>query len=43
MQIGDSISKIQGDSTIQVFRNGDKIILEITPFYESLIETQNKK
>lgn len=43
MQIGDSISKIKGDSIIQVFRNGDKIILEITPFYESLIEIQNKK
>lgn len=38
MQVGDSISKVKGDSVIQVFRNGDKIILEIAPFYESGIE-----
>ena len=43
MQVGDSISKVKGDSVIQVFRNGEKIILEIAPFYEKAIEEQQKK
>lgn len=43
MQVGDSISKVKGDSVIQVFRNGEKIILEIVPFYEKAIEEQQKK
>lgn len=43
MKVGDSISKVKGDSIIQVFRNGEKIILEIAPFYEKAIEEQQKK
>lgn len=43
VQVGDSISKVKGDSIIQVFRNGEKIILEIAPFYEKAIEEQQKK
>ncbi|MDN3708657.1 hypothetical protein QW060_18845 [Myroides ceti] len=43
LRIGDSISKVKGDSVIQVFRNGEKIILEIAPFYEKAIEEQQKK
>lgn len=42
MQVGDSISKVRGDSVIQVFRNGEKIILEIAPFYEKVIKEQQK-
>ncbi|WP_156305406.1 hypothetical protein [Sphingobacterium endophyticum] len=42
MQVGDSISKVKGDSVIQVFRNGEKIILEIAPFYEKAIKEQQK-
>lgn len=37
IQVGDSISKVSGDSVIHVFRNGEKIILEIAPFYEKVI------
>ena len=43
VQVGDSISKVQGDSVIQVFRNGEKIILEIAPFYEEAIENEKNK
>ena len=44
IQVGDSISKVKGDSIIQVFRNGEKIILEIAPFYEKAIEdVKNRK
>ena len=43
MQVGDSISKVAGDSVIQVFRNGDKIVLEIAPFYEKAIENEKNK
>jgi len=42
MQVGDSISKVKGDSIILVFRNGEKIILEIAPFYEKAIKKQQK-
>lgn len=42
MQVGDSISKVKGDYIIQVFRNGEKIILEIAPFYEKAIKEQQK-
>lgn len=43
MQVGDSISKVRGDSVIQVFRNREKIILEIAPFYEKAIKEQQKE
>lgn len=43
MQVGDSISKVKGDSVIQVFRNREKIILEIAPFYEKAIKEQQKE
>lgn len=43
LQIGDSISKVKGDSVIQVFRNGEKIVLEIAPFYERAIENERNK
>ena len=43
MQEGDSISKIKGDSIIQIFRQGKKIELDIRPFYESLIEREKNK
>ena len=43
MQVGDSISKVKGDSVIQVFRNGEKIVLEIAPFYERAIENERNK
>lgn len=38
MRVGDSISKVKGDSIIRIFRNGEKILLEIAPFYEKAIE-----
>ncbi|MDM1046594.1 hypothetical protein HX004_17390 [Myroides sp. 1354] len=43
VQVGDSISKMTGDSLIQVFRNGEKIILEIAPLYEKAIEDEKNK
>ncbi|WP_353102342.1 hypothetical protein [Myroides odoratus] len=43
LQVGDSISKVKGDSVIQVFRNGEKIVLEIAPFYERAIENEKNK
>lgn len=43
MQVGDSISKVKGDSVIQVFRNGEKTVLEIAPFYERAIENEKNK
>lgn len=43
VKIADSISKVKGDSVIQVFRNGEKIVLEIAPFYERAIENEKNK
>lgn len=43
LQVGDSISKVKGDSVIQVFRNGEKIVVEIAPFYERAIENERNK
>ncbi len=44
MELEDSISKIKGDSIIQVFRRGRKINIEIAPFYRQAIkkEIENK-
>lgn len=43
LQVGDSINKVKGDSVIQVFRDGEKIILEIAPFYEKAISNEMTK
>jgi len=43
MKEGDSISKVKGDSVIQVFRKGNRIILEIAPFYKKAIEHEKNK
>lgn len=43
MEIGDSISKIKGDSVIQRFRNGQKFNIEIAPFYRKLIQQEIDK
>lgn len=43
MQEGDSISKVKGDSIIQVFRGGKIISIEIAPFYRKLIQQEIDK
>lgn len=43
MEVGDSISKVKGDSIIQVFRNDEKILIEIAPFYRKAIEEEKER
>lgn len=43
MEVGDSISKIKGDSIIQRYRNGQKFNIEIAPFYRKLIQQEMNK
>ncbi|UIR55259.1 hypothetical protein LZQ00_13380 [Sphingobacterium sp. SRCM116780] len=43
MEEGDSISKVKGDSVIQVFRGDKKILIEIAPFYREAIQKEIDK
>jgi len=43
MEEGDSISKIKGDSIIQVFKGGKRIEIEIAPFYQKAIQKEIEK
>ena len=43
MEEGDSISKVKGDSVIQVFRGGKRINIEIAPFYRTAIQNEIEK
>lgn len=43
MQEGDSISKVKGDSIIHVFRGGERINIEIAPFYRKAIQKEIEK
>ncbi|MGJ1203519.1 hypothetical protein [Sphingobacterium lactis] len=43
VQVGDSISKVKGDSIIQVFRGEKKLYIEIAPFYRRAIKSEIEK